>query len=166
MDVDHSKRHFLRVSRHKEAPIRPPYSGSEDHFVEHCTRCQECVSVCESKVIVIGNSGFPHIDVTHNECTFCELCSDACPTDALDKSQNKAFNTTISIDNRCFASNNIACQSCRDVCDESAIVFDFLSQVIPAPQVSHDACSGCGACVSICPQNSIKLMKKEETCNE
>lgn len=159
MEVDYTKRHFLRVSSTKEAPVRPPYSVSEERFAEDCTRCKACVDICETKVISIDNAGLPFVDFSDDECTFCGLCSDVCPTKALDKSLNTAFNTTISIKKNCFAENNIYCQSCRDVCDESAITFDFFSQVIPTPQVNNDACTGCGACISICPQNSINIIK-------
>lgn len=166
MGVDLARRQFLRVSASKELPLRPPYSAQEEHFVEHCTRCHECVRVCETKVISIGSGGLPQVDFANDECTFCEKCSDVCPSSALDKLVNNAFSTTVAVNDKCLAANNVACQSCRDVCDESAITFDFFSQVIPTPTINSDACNGCGACISSCPQESIHIIKKEETCDE
>jgi len=167
MGIDQVKRRLFRMDKHENLVIRPPYNGGEALFIDQCTRCHECVTACETNIISIGSGGFPQVNFSDEECTFCERCSDVCPSNALDKSTYQAFDTKVTIDDKCFASNNIYCQSCRDVCDESAIKFDFFSQVIPTPTVNHDACTGCGACVSSCPQNSINItIKSEETRDE
>lgn len=82
---------------------------------------------------------------------------------ALDKNQHPAFTATITIDEQCLAANSIYCQSCRDVCDENAITFDFFSQSIPTPEINNDACTSCGACISSCPQSAIHIIIKEVT---
>ncbi len=166
MGINYDRRQFLRVSHSKDTPIRPPYNGGEQHFIDHCTRCSKCVETCETQIITIGSGGLPQVNFAAQECTFCELCSDICPTDALDKNKYEAFHTAVNINKSCFASNDIYCQSCRDVCDESAIKFDFFSERIPTPTIVHDACSGCGACVSVCPPNAINITITKERCDE
>lgn len=166
MSVDLARRSFLQGARNKALPIRPPYSKNETHFVDHCTRCQECVAVCETNIISIGSGNLPQVSFDNDECTFCEKCSDVCPTKALDKLQNKAFTTSIKINEQCFTYSGVCCQSCRDACDVSAIKFDFLSEVIPKPIIDTDACNGCGACVSVCPPDAIKIIQKQESSNE
>ncbi len=155
MSVDHAKRGLFKARLQTEQAMRPPWSGSDERFIEHCTRCNACVDSCETQIIKIGSGGFPEIDFSKDECTFCEACADACPSPALDKATQARFNNNIEIDSTCFAKNSIFCQSCKDACDYQAI--DFKLARIPQPELNHDNCTSCGACVSSCPQNSIKI---------
>ncbi len=166
MAIDYAKRSFLRASVSKELPLRPPYNAGEQYFIDQCTRCNECVDACETKIIEIGSGGFPRVNFVNDECTFCEKCSDVCQVNALDKTVNKPFLTDIAISDKCLAANDIYCQSCRDVCDEVAIKFDFFSERIPKPDIDLDACNSCGACVSICPPNAINITTTKERFNE
>ena len=59
--------------------------------------------------------------------------------------------------------NQVVCQSCQDTCETEAISFKYIHSKIPQPQIELDKCNGCGACVSICPQNAIELTPKLET---
>ena len=56
----------------------------------------------------------------------------------------------------CLAFNGVSCFSCRDACEERAIVFQ------PAiggaqPLVVRGACTGCGECIEVCPVGAITL---------
>lgn len=166
MAVDYAKRSFLRARISKELPLRPPYNAGEQQFIEQCTRCNECVDVCETKIIEIGSGGFPRVNFADDECTFCGKCSDVCESNALDTTANQAFSTDITVTNQCLAQNEVYCQSCRDACDELAIKFDFFSERIPKPQIDLEACNSCGACVSICPPNAINITITKERFDE
>jgi ferredoxin len=53
--------------------------------------------------------------------------------------------------NACLAWNGVICISCRTACDEQAIRFDPLRQ----PSIVDEACTGCGACINVCPPFAI-----------
>ena len=54
--------------------IRPPWSVNEEDFTDKCTRCGDCILVCETQIIVKGDGGFPEIQFDKGECTFCQKC--------------------------------------------------------------------------------------------
>ncbi|STD47622.1 ferredoxin-type protein [Edwardsiella tarda] len=75
-----SRRHLLRGHwRHAVAERRPPWALEESAFVAGCSRCHACITQCESGVLVVGQGGFPTLDFSRAECTFCRRCADACP---------------------------------------------------------------------------------------
>jgi polyferredoxin len=72
-------------------PVTPPGSLGIEHFSQHCTACQLCVSVCPTQVIrpafvEYGVAGIfqPRMDYRVNYCTYdCVLCTSVCPTAAI-----------------------------------------------------------------------------------
>jgi ferredoxin-type protein NapF len=56
----------------------------------------------------------------------------------------------------CLAQRGVACQSCRDVCPESAIAFPPRLGGVALPLL-RDGCTGCGECVPLCPVAAITL---------
>ena len=173
--IDHSRRAFFRrpsalkaqVIKEEVSPVgllpqRPPWALSESLFTDKCTRCRECVSVCEEKIIIVGDGGFPEINFNLGECTFCEDCISACEPQALMKQKgNNAFYFNIDIDDSCLAKQKTHCQSCKDVCDTRAISMPWPKTPthgsIQIPEIKLDDCTSCGACISICPSQSIKI---------
>lgn len=70
----------------------------------------------------MAHEPLPKID--HSLCTGCHRCVDACPTQALEQRDGKAF---LAYPDRCTY-----CTACEEICPEEAISLPFL--IIMAPQ--------------------------------
>jgi ferredoxin-type protein NapF len=180
-NIDHSRRAFFRRpaalvasssaaeevnSENRWLPQRPPWALSESLFTDQCTRCNECISACEEDIIIKADGGFPEIDFNRGECTFCEACIEVCEPAALLKqvgehANQQAFYFDITINDSCLAKQKVHCQSCKDVCDTSAITMPWPKDVsrgaIQTPEINIEDCTSCGACVSTCPSQSISI---------
>lgn len=168
--IDHQKRGFLRGKLSIKKVLRLPWIKSEESFIQGCTQCQECVSACETNIITRDASGFPTIDFSKGECTFCQKCIQTCqePLFIDNLKENilakdiTPWPIAIEINSKCLAKNNIYCQSCRDECEPQAINFSYqvegATSNIPQPQINHQSCNQCGACVSTCPQDAIETI--------
>lgn len=151
--------------------LRLPWAVNEQTFTNNCTQCGDCLAVCETSIIVKDDLGFPKIDFSNDECTFCMKCIDVCQqplfidaiTKKTEKSQpeSKPWPAEFVIEKNCFAKNSIYCQSCRDACDHQAITFHYENSSIPVPTLSTPDCVQCGACVSVCPTDAIKVIITE-----
>ena len=53
--------------------------------------CTECADVCPTRAIEAREVG---LSVDYGRCVVCQLCSEACPTDAMTPSQDWAFGVT------------------------------------------------------------------------
>jgi len=159
--VDLARRNLFRGKKiSTPSAIRLPWVIDEQHFINDCTQCGDCLKSCEENIIVKGDGGFPEIDFSQGECTFCQACIAVCkqPLFINERTNNQsAWRLDIKIENSCLAKNNVVCQSCQDICEPEAINFKYLLSKIPQPQIALEQCNGCGACVSICPQTAIKL---------
>lgn len=178
--IDHGRRAFFRrpstLKTHAEnnkkttaselLPQRPPWVLNESLFTDQCTRCNECIKACEEEIIFKGDGGFPEVDFHRGECTFCEGCLNACEPKALFKQADallnqQAFYFEITIDDSCLAKQKTHCQSCKDVCDPGAISMpwpkDVSAGAIQTPEIAIADCTSCGACVSTCPSQSIRI---------
>jgi ferredoxin-type protein NapF len=159
--VDLARRNFFRGKKvSTPAAIRLPWVIDEQHFIDNCTQCGDCVTNCEEKIIVKGDGGFPEIDFSQGECTFCQKCIDVCkqPLFVDKRAESKtAWQLDIKIKSNCLAMNNVVCQSCQDCCEPEAISFAYILSKTPQPQIALDKCNGCGACISVCPQEAIEL---------
>lgn len=165
--VDLARRNFFRGKKTSTPPaIRLPWVISEQHFIDGCTQCGDCVKSCEENIIINGDGGFPQIDFSKGECSFCHDCIDVCkqPLFIGEKHNNQnAWQLDIKINSSCLAMNQIVCQSCQDICEPEAISFKYLHSKTPQPQIELEQCTNCGACVSICPQTAIELTTKVTT---
>lgn len=167
--IDQTRRNFLRGKRlSTTSAIRLPWVKSEQHFVDSCSQCRDCISQCPENIISIGAGGFPEIDFNKGECTFCQKCVQVCQEPLFtDVENDPAWQLDISIKDNCLAFNQIHCQSCQDSCETEAIKFSYLTSSIPQPSIVESDCNRCGACVSVCPQNSISISvpKSEDMAN-
>ncbi|WP_223844166.1 4Fe-4S dicluster domain-containing protein [Rhizobium gallicum] len=57
----------------------------------------------------------------------------------------------------CLARKDIACQSCGESCPDQAIRFRPRIGSPFLPELNGGMCSGCGACLQVCPVGAITL---------
>ena len=142
-----SRRQLLRgkflTSMHTETEqkqgfegIRPPWAMENSHFMEQCTRCGDCLSVCETKILVKGDGGFPEVKFDHGECTFCGKCVEVCEQPIFRSRETQPWTHKIEM---------------------SAACFRLQMGGVAQPLVNMDTCNGCGACLKNCPVNAIKI---------
>ncbi|MEH6453029.1 MAG: ferredoxin-type protein NapF, partial [Psychromonas sp.] len=107
------------------------------------------------KIIIKGDGGFPNIDFSNGECTFCKKCVDACNEDIFDLSSSAPWQKKAQINESCLANNNVYCRSCSESCEAQALTFQL--GLSSTPQIDINLCTGCGACVAPCPTQAILI---------
>ncbi len=155
--VDLSRRRlFSRKSAEDVSPLLP-WVKIADSFTDNCTRCGNCVAACETNIIVNGDGGFPTVDFSKGECTFCYQCAQACPEPIFLQQTESPWQAKARINQNCLAEKNVECRSCSEMCDTMAIQFKLQLNKVAQPVINWDDCSGCGACVSVCPTAAIHV---------
>lgn len=126
-------------------------------FTDLCTQCGECAKHCPTHIIRPSDGGFPRVDFQIDECTFCYRCAEACPEPLFWPKTEPAWQAKAVIEDRCLATQNVECRSCGDSCEPEAISFKLAVGRVAQPQIDINSCTGCGACVSICPTSAITI---------
>ena len=159
-------------------PIMPPGAGSLNHFNDHCTACQLCVTKCPEQVLKpaflqYGISGItqPHLSFsTHVFCTYdCNICSNVCPTGALQPlpmAEKKLTQLGVANfrRNKCVVfTDEKDCGACSEHCPTQAVHMIHYKGGLTIPEVTEDLCIGCGACESICPVRPFQAIYVEGT---
>jgi ferredoxin-type protein NapF len=153
-----SRRGLLTGSwRSSETVFRPPWSGDETHFLVECIRCNECLPVCETRVLRRGQGGYPEVDFSSGECTFCYACAEACPQKLFYARETQPWEHSLSVSESCLAYSGVECRSCQDACETQVITFRPSAQGVALPQLNHSACSACGACIAGCPASALTM---------
>ena len=157
--MDLSRRRFLRgdLKPQQSDAIRLPWTISESHFIDGCTRCGDCIEACPQHIVNVADGGFPALNFSARECTFCGKCTEACDRPLFDLTQ-APWQQTARINDHCLTNNGIVCQNCKDACTPRAIGFQFGVGGIATPNIDSETCNGCGACVAPCPTGSIKIV--------
>jgi ferredoxin-type protein NapF len=159
--ISRSRRALLRGDpTPRDVPLRPPWSVAEETFTDACTRCGECLDACPEDILIHGDGGFPTVDFQRGECSFCQDCVDACPEPAfLDPTEHPPWRQTARISEACLCQRGVVCQNCRDACPENAIRFPPRLGGPALPVLDTSRCTGCGACVAICPSQAIGIRR-------
>jgi len=150
-----NRRQFLQRRSNTASPTRPPWSIAEAAFQHACTRCGDCIRACPEHILVPESAhGFPMVDFRLGACTFCQLCLESCSHLALIPS-NEPWQCLPHIVASCLPKQQVICTTCAEQCDEDAITFPALLGAVALPQIDANRCTGCGACVSPCPSESL-----------
>ncbi len=154
-----SRRQFLGMGlKDKAAPLRPPWAINETSFLDACTRCGDCLSVCPEHILVPETAGgYPRVDFSQGECTFCKKCVDICTTSALSAELLSPWLAKIKINEKCLATQHVVCNTCGEQCEARAIRFIPALGVVSLPSIDLESCTGCGACVAPCPTQAIEV---------
>lgn len=126
-------------------------------FLDGCTRCGACLDACPENIIAPSAGKFPSVDFTRGECTFCAACVDACPEPLFDRDRPAPWHFKARVSEGCLAMRHIMCQSCEDACPNRAIAFRPVVGRLPTPEIDLALCTGCGACVSVCPAQAVSI---------
>ncbi len=160
----------------RHTPITPPGSLSAQHFAQHCTACQLCVSNCPNGVLRPSTdlSTFmqPTMSYERGYCRpECNKCSEVCPTGAIkpitlaDKSSTQIGHAVWIKKNCVPLTDGVECGNCARHCPAGAIIMvpsdpdDERSLKIPA--VNEARCIGCGACENLCPARPFSAIYVE-----
>lgn len=159
-----SRKQFLRGDiRGTRAPLRPPWAVGEGEFVELCTRCDDCIRSCPEHILIRGPGGFPAVDFSRGECTFCHACADVCRPGVLYyKTELPPWQMTLQISDACLARQGVVCQVCAEHCEAGAIRMRPQPGWVPVPEVNAGSCTGCGACYRPCPTHAIRIRRRPD----
>ncbi len=165
--MDASRRGFLFGRRRPApAPLRPPWAIAEAAFLDACTRCGKCVDKCPTKIVVVGDGDYPTVDFSQGECTFCGDCVAACADGALrrDSGNEKSapWNLRAVVGEACITRQDVVCRTCGDSCEARAIRFSPRLGGAAMPEVNEAACTGCGACVAVCPMQAVTMERNDD----
>ncbi|MCL4136021.1 UNVERIFIED_CONTAM: hypothetical protein GTU68_002580 [Idotea baltica] len=144
-------------SNHKLSQPRLPWLKEEQLFTEQCTRCNACVEVCTNQIIDTCDGGFPRINFHKNECAFCYQCAQICPESLFLNRRESPWEIKAIISNVCLTKKGVECRSCEESCSSLAISFHPSVSNVAQPLLKANNCTGCGACVSVCPMQAIEV---------
>ena len=147
-----------------ETLLLPPWSVNQASFLDLCTRCSDCIDACPENILASGSGGFPTTNFKKGECTFCGDCAQACASGALFFSKESTpWQQVAVINEQCLTHKGVVCRSCGEACEPESITFNWprapsSHKGIASPSVNNELCNGCGACVSICPNDAITML--------
>lgn len=156
--------------------IEPPGALSLNHFAQHCTACQLCVSVCPNGVLRpsadLTRLMQPEMSYERGYCRpECNKCSQVCPAGAI-KPITVAEKSAIHIGHAVWVRKNCIpltdgqeCGNCARHCPVGAILMVPSDandpNSIKIPVVNEEKCIGCGACENLCPARPFSAIYVE-----
>lgn len=152
-----SRRSLFARLRGGPEQLRPPWSRSEDEFLEACTLCSTCIRACPTGVLTKGHAGYPIVDFARASCSLCGACAAACDVDCFIPTTEPAWALKATIGAHCVEPKGVVCRVCEESCPSGAIAFKPKLGGGATPVVSFDRCTGCGACVHPCPVRAIAM---------
>lgn len=160
-----------KIAPKRAEKLRPAGSWSVEHFEQHCTACQLCVSNCPNGVLrpSSGIESFMQPEMSYEvgycrpECT---RCSNVCPTGAI-KPITRVEKSSIQIghavwipDNCVVNRDGVSCGNCARHCPSGAIIMVPQGN-LKVPSVNTERCIGCGACENLCPSRPFSAIYVE-----
>ena len=165
-----------KVAPERQTPLTPPGSLSFQHFAQHCTGCQLCVSECPNQVLRpstdLMHLMLPEMSYERGYCRpECTRCSEVCPAGAI-KPVDKPEKSSVQIGHAVWIKKNcvvltdeVECGNCARHCPSGAIEMvplDENNEESPMiPVINEAACIGCGACEYVCPSRPFSAIYVE-----
>lgn len=165
-----------KIAPRRKMHILPAGAVSAQHFAQHCTACQLCVSACPNGVLRPSSdlSRFmqPEMSYERGYCRpECTRCSEVCPSGPI-RPITREEKSSIQIGHAVWRRKNCIpvrdgqpCGNCERHCPTGAI------QMVPMkkdktgrlkiPVVNTERCIGCGACENLCPARPFSAIHVE-----
>ena len=165
-----------KVAPERQTPLTPPGSLSFQHFAQHCTGCQLCVSECPNDVLRPSSDlmhlMLPEMSYERGHCRpECTRCGEVCPAGAIklvdqDEKSSIQIGHAVFIQKNCVAvTDGVECGNCSRHCPTGAIEMVALNEEDDetpyVPAVNEEACIGCGACEYVCPARPFSAIMVE-----
>lgn len=166
----------LTILEDKKKPMRvnrlvPAGAWSVEHFAQHCTACQLCVSNCPNGVLhpssELEHFMQPEMSYEVGHCRpECTRCSSVCPTGAIkpimrEEKSSIQIGHAVWIADNCVASRDgVSCGNCARHCPTGAITM-VEKGALSIPSINAEKCIGCGACEHLCPSRPFSAIYVE-----
>jgi len=86
------------------------------------------------------------------------------PGALIRQTDQKAWSITATVHTgNCMAYHGVECRSCNDPCESRAIKMIPRIGGVSIPVIDAQLCTGCGACFTVCPVNSITMKHAQES---
>ena len=129
-------------------------------MLEQCTACGACVDACPQDILQIVGGTHPEVTFT-DACTFCAACAEICPEDVFDIERDPPWDVVAQIGPGCLEHQGVSCRACEDSCEARALRARPQIGGTSVMALDTEACTGCGACVSVCPVDAVTLQRPQ-----
>lgn len=137
---------------HQRSMPRPPRAVAEPLFERLCNNCGECELACPNSVIEKQETNIK-INLDYNTCSFCDACTQVCPTGALHMTSEPHIDLKPKFAEACNNHLGLDCDECERVCGTKAISIEEGE----LPKLNADKCNGCGECRRACYIGAVSM---------